>query len=475
MSRHDAPVHRSQLLLIIAVIPFIAAATLFAAEAPPGKGLLIVAPERFHAALGEFVRHKRTLLPAELVSLESVLKSSPGVDDPERLKRFLFAAWHEKKIGYALLVGDSGVLPVRYMVLDRITPAAFDYAFYPSDLYYADLAKQDDPRAFDDWNAHKEGFHAGYFGEVRGEKNKGEPINYDAVDYRPDIAVGRWPVRTAAEVETVAAKTIAYEKAILAGSAPGMRRAVLLCVSGWVESRPRMDALAKMLPRDWSVEKRYFADAKRNDNTPLPNEEQLVALLNDGVGLVCHAGHGNDNAWEKCFSAATLPRLRNADRLPVMISIGCSTARFATLPPYEPYMDVNGLPHEGTDSKKEVFKEPPPPPAVYQSGRYDRTGLGKQLLRRGPSGAVAYIGCNTGSQPCALTLLDGFVNALGKAKTPRLGDCWAEAVVYYYDQEHLAALKPDADWYPPSIFFQGMKFMLFGDPSLRMPAAEIKP
>lgn len=25
---------------------------------------------------------------------------------------------------------------------------------------------------------------------------------------------------------------------------------------------------------------------------------------------------------------------------------------------------------------------------------------------------------------------------------------------------------PTAGWYPPSIFFQGMKFMLFGDPSL---------
>ena len=74
-----------------------------------------------------------------------------------------------------LLVGDVDVLPVRFMVLDRVTPAAFDYAFYPSDLYYGDLAKPDG--SFEDWNARKEGFHAGYFGEVRGEKNKEDPIN----------------------------------------------------------------------------------------------------------------------------------------------------------------------------------------------------------------------------------------------------------------------------------------------------------
>jgi hypothetical protein len=45
----------------------------------------------------------------------------------------------------------------------------------------------------------------------------------------------------------------------------------------------------------------------------------------------------------------------------------------------------------------------------------------------------------------------------------------AQAVAYYYEKERLAALKPTPDWYPASIFFQGMTFMLFGDPALRLP------
>jgi hypothetical protein len=36
----------------------------------------------------------------------------------------------------------------------------------------------------------------------------------------------------------------------------------------------------------------------------------------------------------------------------------------------------------------------------------------------------------------------------------------------YWRTEKLVDLKPDDGWHPPSIFFQGMKFMLFGDPSL---------
>ena len=157
-------------------------------KAQDGPRFFIVAPERFHGELKEYVEHKQKLLTTAAVSLENVLKSTAGGDDPERLKRFLYDAWRKRQLKYVLLVGDVDVMPVRYMVLDRVTAAAFDYAFYPSDLYYSDLAKQDG--SFDDWNARKDGFHAQYFGEVRGEKNKMDPINFDQIDYRPDVAVG---------------------------------------------------------------------------------------------------------------------------------------------------------------------------------------------------------------------------------------------------------------------------------------------
>jgi hypothetical protein len=429
----------------------------------------VIAPEVFAPALKEFVAHKQKLLPTELHSLESILAETKGADDPEKLKRFLYGEWREHGLGYALLVGDVDVMPVRFMVLDRVTPAAFDYAFYPSDLYYADLAKPDG--SFDDWNARKDSFHAGYFGEVRGEKNKEDPINFDQVDYRPEIAVGRWPVSTPAEVSRVAAKTVAYEQNVLANHGPQMRRAAFIAVGGWVDSRSLLDKLASELPRPWLIEKRYYSDPNRDSGTLPPDREQVRALLNSGVGLVVHAGHGQSDAWERCFSVRDLDQLTNAAALPVFISAGCSTAYFAPLPPYDGYVDVDGKEHKGTD-RQEVFSAPPPPPAAYQRGRFNPTGLGEQVLKRSSNGGVAYIGCNTGSQPCALTLVEGFVEALAEAKDPRLGDCWADAIRYYYDKEHLATLKPDADWYPPSIFFQGMKFMLFGDPSLRLPGPE---
>ncbi|MCC6125841.1 MAG: hypothetical protein IT426_12815 [Pirellulales bacterium] len=427
--------------------------------------LVVVAPRQFEQELQPLVEHKRKELTVELAFLEDILAGNRGVDDPEKLKHFLYAAWHERHAQYVLLVGDAEVLPVRYMVLDRITPAAFDYSFYPSDLYYADVAKADG--SFDDWNAQKDGFHAGYFGEVRGEKNKDDPINYDGIHYKPELAVGRWPVNAAEEVRIVAAKTIQFENRI-AAQPPSAYRAALICNSGWIDARGAMDREAETLPKGWKIEKRYYSDRRSRSDAPPPDRAEVLRLLNEGVDLMLHAGHGQGNQWEQSLHLRDLPKMNNADRLPVVMSIGCDTARFATLPPYEPYLDINGVEHKGT-YVGETFAAPPPPAVPYAKGKYNPLGLGKQLLRAGPNGAVAYIGCNTGGQPCGLTLMDGFTKAWGQSPSPRLGDCWKEAVAYYYDEQHLDAIKPDAGWYPASIFFQAMKFMVYGDPSLRLP------
>ena len=193
-----------------------------------------------------------------------------------------------------------------------------------------------------------------------------------------------------------------------------------------------------------------------------------MRVLNEGVSVVFHAGHGYDEGWADSFGAGAIARLHNGDRLPIVLSAGCSTARFATLPPYEPYQDIHGQQHKGTDHG-EVFTAPPPPPSPYARGPYNAKGLGKQLVRGGPTGAVAYIGCNTGGQPCGLTLLAGFASAMSERPDPTLGDCWASALAHYYEAEHLATIEPTPDWYPASIFFQGMKYMLYGDPTLPLP------
>jgi hypothetical protein len=458
---HEAQLRRKTLVILSLILASAAQVRGGFADEPKRSGMVVVAPEAFHSALEDYLKLRRGQRAVELASLERILRETDGADDPERLKHWLYEAWRNREVRYVLLVGDADVLPVRYMVLDRVTPEAYDYAFYPCDLYYADVAKQDG--SFDDWNARKNDFHATYFGEVRGEKNKQDPINFDDVDYRPELALGRWPVSTAEDAKRVAEKTITYEQGLRAETSSGLRRALFVSVPGWVDTRARMNGWANQLPVGWSASKLWPMGRGRSTD-----ESQVVAALDEGASLVCHAGHGQDDRWEGSLSVAALDKLKNRDRLPVVLSAGCSTARFATLPPYEPYEDIYGIIHEGTNNG-EKFHGPPPPPSVYARGRFNLTGLGERLVRDSDNGAVAYIGCNTGSQPCGLSLLDGFVQALANLPEPTLGDCWAEAVAHYYRAEKLDSIVPNDDWYPASIFFQGMKFMVFGDPALPLP------
>ena len=445
--------------LAVALIATLAV-SLGSATTRAAEHLVIIAPKSLHAAVVDFAAAKQQWMAVDTVVLEDVLASAEGADAPEKIKRHLWQLWRDKRATAALLVGDCDVFPVRYMVLDRRAAPAFDHAFYPSDLYYADLARADG--TFDDWNARRDGVHASYFGEVRGEANKEDPINFDGVDYLPDIAVGRWPVSTPEAVRRIAIKSLGYDRAARENASPALRRAAFVSVDGWVDSRPVLGRFAEALGASWTATRHFYGS-----DTP-PTREALHGIFASGAGLVVHAGHGQPHEWEQCFSVHDLDALAAAPAAPVVLSAGCSTAHFAPLPPYEPFLDSAGNSHRGTD-RGEVFTAPPPPPAPLQTGSVNPTCLGEQVLLKEGNGAVAYIGCNTGSQPCGLTLVDGFGRALASQPEPTLGSCWTAAIRHYHQRERLAALTPTADWYPPSIFFQGMKFMVFGDPTLRLP------
>lgn len=430
---------------------------LLAVQATPSRtveaALVVVAPRAFTAGLAPFLEHRRRDLSVELLVYEDALAAHDGADEAEKLKRALHARWRERGMRYVLLAGDADRLPVRYMMLDRVHEPAFDVAFYGSDLYFGDLARTDG--SFDDWNAHVDGFHAGYFGEVHGEHHKEGPINRDGIDYLPEVGVGRWPVSDERELDAVVAKTLAHDQAA-DWTVP--RRACLLHVSGWVDATPVLEAVARTL-QGWEVVRHgYGTDA------PGFEAARVEATLLHGTDLLLHSGHGSPDGYDQSLGRASLARLATVPRLPIVLSAGCSTAYFATLPPYEDYVDISGVRHRGTNAG-ERFTEPPPPPACLQPQDLDRGGFGEQMLL-GAGGAIAYFGCNTGGQPCGLTLVSEFAQAIGNGEAERLGDAWRLAVTRYHAKERLAELRPDAGWYPPSIFFQAMKYPLFGDPSL---------
>lgn len=435
--------------------------------------LLVVAPESFRDSLRAFVADRGAQLgaPVAFVALEEIVGKAAQDGDrarpdaPELLKREFYRRWKAGEISAVLLVGDVDVMPIRFMTLDRVAAPAFDTAFYPCDLYYADLARDDG--SFDDWNAAKDGVDARYIGQVRGEKNKDGPVNYDRVSYAPEIAVGRWPVSTAEEARAVADKTLRHQRAVLdrASRRTAARDEIDFFVSGgWIDNSARVTALIERVKAlgAWRPDLHAFFTAGRE-----PTVSAVSAALARSPAAIFHTGHGQPWGWEGCFDRDTMAKSPATETPPVLFSIGCSTAVIATQPPYEAYVDVDGNEQKGTNAGQ-VFTDFPPPPAPIQRGAHNATSVSEEAVRRADGGAIAVIGCVTGSQPCAHTLLDGFVDAMQQAPAASVGRWWTSALSRYVRDEKLMELVPAADWYPPSIFFQGMKFVYLGDPTVRL-------
>jgi hypothetical protein len=432
-----------------------------------GKRLVIVAPKAYERALAAFVAHKKKLLPTELVALETALKASAGRDDAEKLKRYLYDQWKNHDLGYVLLVGDGTALPVRYFACNNGDPKICLYGFAPADLYYADLARRDG--SFDDWNGARDGPHADYYGTMMQRDTDTVALNYDRLDYRPEVAVGRWPVRSSDEVAAVAAKSIRYESAVLGDDPIPVRRAGFVCRTNLEDFRGEMNDLAAGLEAKTGClsVKLYSDSADAKWFTPAPTEGAVEAMFQRGVGLVFHSGHGDPGSWEGCLDGRRLRFLNDAALPPVVFSIGCDTAVYTARGPGRPYRDVHGKNHMGTD-KGEVFGEFPPPPAVYQPREFADTGLGIEMLRNPRIGAAAYIGCAVGANSRAWPLMPAFIRYVTDTPEPRLGDAWVAAVNGYYKAYDLdRALKPG--FRDGAAFDQGMLFHVFGDPSLRLP------
>lgn len=420
--------------------------------------LLIVAPAAFVKPLQRLQKHKsRTGMPATIETLENIYAVGYPGDEAEQVKRFIADQYRDALCRYVMLVGDADVFPVRFTKTDREDTAAWNTAFFPTDLYYAALHQASG--AFDTWDANGNG----YYGELCGETGTG-PINVDGVSLLPELAVGRVPASTLADVRRYVDKVIGYETN--AGHASWPWSALLVATHDWnstgwasgIQLRAAEGCLALfsttlVITRGLSLGDRLAADA-------------VTAAFNRGVGIVGYVGHGRNDSLAlptSGWGVADLADLTNTSTWPVVLASACDTAGFATLPPYAAYLDVNGVAHPGT-TDKEIFTAPPPSPACVQNWVDPDTDLATHITVRTSAGAVAYYGGVTGMQyaePVEM-LLDGL------SRCTTLGDAWREMVKQYYLQPGLRTSLSAPDWSAVARFHQPWKYLVFGDPSLRL-------
>lgn len=438
--------------------------------------------------------------PTILVTLTQVRSNFTGVDDAEKVKRCIAHFVDNDGIRQVLLVGDVDRFPARYQFWRVVlSPTDTQENFTPTDLYYADLFDADGE--FDDWDADDNGLYA----EVRFQPEGN--INQDAVHYAPDVAVGRLPASTPEEVTRYVNKVIRYE----IGTDPddAWYKKAVLNTGSWFQDEPDSypwannwsdEVAASLTSAGIAVTKRYWDVANQQPAPGMP--QTAINDFNAGFGFANYIGHGAPEGWH-CLSlfhsdagqpTDLLRGLSNTDMWPVVFAASCDTGMFARMVPYNAYIDVNGTEHRGTNNGEIITQSPPPAPANIQEDNddhgalwggvvypFDIACLGEHFLHSygdppGSAGAIAYLGERSGGQRYAPDLDKFFFASFGTGQRV-LGELWRSMVDQYYVEHNLG---DSSTWsFAPSSWIEGhkftepMKFILFGDPSLRVGGAFI--
>lgn len=231
--------------------------------------VVMLAPRSFFAALAPLASRRGSVI---LAAIEDVYdECSFGAKDPAAIRAFL-AAVQPRAV---LLAGDGSYDPRNYVgggatdvIPVQLVPSAQQRT--PSDAWYTDF-------------------------------------NHDGI---ADIAIGRLPARTAAELQTMVAKILAYEDAPVAAN-----DVVIVNGAGFAQQ-------AAHATDGVNVDAEGLVAARQN----------LLQRWSNGASLIHFFGHGSVEIWqsESFFSRADAASLTNS-RLPLVTAMTCLNGYFHDL------------------------------------------------------------------------------------------------------------------------------------------------
>lgn len=133
-------------------------------------------------------------------------------------------------------------------------------------------------------------------------------------DMRPDLAVGRWPVSTVAEVEELVARTLAYEG----------ETAVNRILFATDATEPQFAQIAQQLADDSGLNTAAVSILNG------PTASEVAAAWNQGGWLTSYVGHGSLAQWGKddVFTRDAVNEL-TATTPPIVVQLTCLTGLFA--------------------------------------------------------------------------------------------------------------------------------------------------
>jgi hypothetical protein len=251
---------------------------------------IIVTDDAFVDALKPLIELRRTEgITAVVVPVADIFDDfGGGAADPEALHAFLQYAhdnWRAPAPRFVLLAGS----------------ATYDYRRYLPTARAANRVPTTIVRA-----------------EFTGETVSDEPYADLDGDKLPDLAIGRWPADTPAQIEHVVARMRAYAQA---PAGEWRTRALFIADSSSPDFAAASDQLiaAAGLPEDQVV--RVYQ----------PDPQAVVDAWNRGTWLVNYAGHGSVSMWGKdgLMTPEEVRHLRDAGGGPLVLTLTCLSGFYA--------------------------------------------------------------------------------------------------------------------------------------------------
>jgi hypothetical protein len=246
-----------------------------ALDLPYGE-YLIITPQSLSSAFEPLAAFKTTIgVPASIVTTEFIDMNYSGVDQAQRIRFFLRDLWDDGAPTWILLGGDVAQVDAR-----NCWATAEGYVDNPAaDIYYMDM--NDTAPGADSWDHDNDG--------VWGE------IGQDLMDYHPDYFAGRAPCENAAEVGIFISKVMDYSIPSVDTrdtdpwyTSMGFTTGVLwyspFCPGS--AGKEKIDTL--YTPPAWLPIIKHYEEAGTQ------SYEATMEMLNAGMHLVNHAGHGSE-------------------------------------------------------------------------------------------------------------------------------------------------------------------------------------
>jgi len=260
---------------------------------------LVISHASFSDRLGPLLAARQAQgLSTKVVEVEDLYAQyTGGVFDPQAIQRYLVDAAESLGVRMVLLVGGD-----TYDYLDYLGVGSM--SFVPT-------------------------FYATTHPVVRHAPADSLLADLDG-DGVQDLALGRFPVRTLEELDTLLAKTLAFT--------PSSRSALFAADAhdGRVSFSAASDEIAQHLPADWSIERAYL------DETELPKARtQLIGALQTGTPLISYIGHSGPMSWsfDNLLTASDARALTHTIQPNLIFAWGCWNG-YHSVPQY------NTLSHE---------------------------------------------------------------------------------------------------------------------------------